>query len=106
MRATDGTHSPHEARGMWGEGVWGARRAKHWGGAGGGRREWTRRGGADPPLSESGVYRCLVRAGVIEPQQRRWRRETWKRWERAARDRKSTRLNSSHDQISYAGFCL
>src|SRR2546428_499664 len=24
----------------------------------------------------------------------------------AARDRKSTRLNSSHDQISYAGFCL
>src|SRR2546428_8404234 len=22
------------------------------------------------------------------------------------RDRKSTRLNSSHDQISYAGFCL
>jgi transposase InsO family protein len=26
----------------------------------------------------------MVRAGVIEPQQRRWRRETWKRWERAA----------------------
>src|SRR5206468_12264761 len=26
--------------------------------------------------------------------------------ERAARDRKSTRLNSSHDQISYAVFCL
>src|SRR5206468_6803975 len=25
---------------------------------------------------------------------------------RARRDRKSTRLNSSHDQISYAGFCL
>src|SRR5206468_12716442 len=25
---------------------------------------------------------------------------------RAARDRKSTRLNSSHDQISYAVFCL
>src|SRR2546428_3378723 len=24
----------------------------------------------------------------------------------AARDRKSTRLNSSHDQISYAVFCL
>src|SRR2546428_4644575 len=26
--------------------------------------------------------------------------------ERLARDRKSTRLNSSHDQISYAVFCL
>src|SRR2546421_4684324 len=26
--------------------------------------------------------------------------------ERHARDRKSTRLNSSHDQISYAVFCL
>src|SRR5206468_8376896 len=26
--------------------------------------------------------------------------------ERAPRDRKSTRLNSSHDQISYAVFCL
>src|SRR5688572_31994105 len=26
--------------------------------------------------------------------------------ERDARDRKSTRLNSSHSQISYAGFCL
>src|SRR2546430_10307930 len=28
--------------------------------------------------------------------------EGWK----ARRDRKSTRLNSSHSQISYAGFCL
>src|SRR5206468_8879078 len=27
-------------------------------------------------------------------------------WIRAPRDRKSTRLNSSHDQISYAVFCL
>src|SRR5206468_10670050 len=32
----------------------------------------------------------------------RWRRA--KRW--ITRDRKSTRLNSSHDQISYAVFCL
>src|SRR2546428_13553827 len=32
---------------------------------------------------------------------RRRRRE-----EREERDRKSTRLNSSHDQISYAVFCL
>src|SRR2546430_8488730 len=28
------------------------------------------------------------------------------RWERSTRDRKSTRLNSSHSQISYAVFCL
>src|SRR2546421_6178070 len=28
------------------------------------------------------------------------------RLDRADRDRKSTRLNSSHDQISYAVFCL
>src|SRR2546427_6164920 len=27
-------------------------------------------------------------------------------WRKAGRDRKSTRLNSSHSQISYAVFCL
>src|SRR5216683_7069426 len=27
-------------------------------------------------------------------------------WSAGSRDRKSTRLNSSHDQISYAVFCL
>jgi transposase InsO family protein len=32
--------------------------------------------------SESGVYRCLLRAGLIEPDQRRRRRRNWKRWER------------------------
>jgi transposase InsO family protein len=32
--------------------------------------------------SESGVYRSLVRAAVIDPISRRRRRETWKRWER------------------------
>src|SRR6185312_16802848 len=34
------------------------------------------------------------------------RRGTACRMRRPARDRKSTRLNSSHDQISYAVFCL
>jgi transposase InsO family protein len=34
--------------------------------------------------SESAVYRCLVRAAVIDPITRRRRRETWKRWERGA----------------------
>src|SRR5690606_41472265 len=33
----------------------------------------------------------------------RWQRGTW--W-RPGRDRKSTRLNSSHVKISYAVFCL
>ncbi len=35
-----------------------------------------------PAPSESAVYRCMVRAAVIDPMTRRRRRETWKRWER------------------------
>ena len=42
------------------------------------------RKGVDPLPSESAVYRCLVRAGVIDPVFRRRRREAWKRWERGA----------------------
>src|SRR5215471_18141898 len=42
-----------------------------------------RREGIEPAPSESAVYRCLVRAAVIDPVTRRRRRETWKRWERA-----------------------
>jgi transposase InsO family protein len=42
------------------------------------------RKGIEPAPSESAVYRCLVRAAVIDPISRRRRRETWKRWERAA----------------------
>jgi transposase InsO family protein len=38
----------------------------------------------DAAPSESAVYRCLVRAAVIDPMTRRRRRETWKRWERGA----------------------
>ena len=38
--------------------------------------------GADPVPSESAIYRCLVRAGVIDPLSRQRRRELWKRWER------------------------
>jgi transposase InsO family protein len=38
----------------------------------------------DASPSESAVYRCLVRAAVIDPVTRRRRRETWKRWERGA----------------------
>jgi transposase InsO family protein len=32
--------------------------------------------------SKSAVYRCLLRAGLIEPDSRRRRRREWKRWER------------------------
>jgi transposase InsO family protein len=37
-----------------------------------------------PAPSESGVYRALVRAGLIERGRRPRRRESWKRWERGA----------------------
>jgi transposase len=54
---------------------WGPRRIRH---------ELIRRGlvtGSVVP-SESAVYRCLVRAGLIEPRQRVRRSERFKRWER------------------------
>ena len=45
--------------------------------------ELVRRGVAPVP-SESGVYRALSRAGLIEVGRRPRRRESWKRWERGA----------------------
>src|SRR6267143_4183909 len=77
-------HSPSQMPAVWEAKVLETRRAKPYWGARRLALELTCKGGAEPPLSESAVYRCLVRAGVIDPQQRRWRRETWKRWERAA----------------------
>jgi transposase InsO family protein len=41
------------------------------------------RAGVSPVPSESGVYRALHRAGLIDPGARRRRKDTWKRWERA-----------------------
>jgi transposase InsO family protein len=38
--------------------------------------------GAGPVPSESGIYRALLRAGLIEPGARRRRKEQWRRWER------------------------
>jgi transposase InsO family protein len=38
----------------------------------------------EPAPSESAVYRCLLRAAVIDHISRQRRRETWKRWERGA----------------------
>src|SRR2546426_6440167 len=40
--------------------------------------------GVTPTRSASAIYRCLLRAGLIQPVPRRWRREDWKRWERGA----------------------
>jgi transposase InsO family protein len=51
---------------------WGARRIAY---------EMARKG---VEASQSAVYRCLVRAAVIDPTSRRRRRETWKRWERGS----------------------
>src|SRR6185312_11292867 len=42
------------------------------------------RKGVELAPSKSAVYRSLVRAGVIDPSQRQRRKQTWKRWERAA----------------------
>jgi transposase InsO family protein len=42
------------------------------------------RAGVAPVPSESGIYRALVRAGLIEAGARRRRKEQWRRWERGA----------------------
>src|SRR6266536_5274144 len=54
-----------------------------------------------PPRSTLFPYTTLFRSRC---RRRRWRRS--RRWTRWRRDRKSTRLNSSHEWISYAVFCL
>src|SRR6202171_499844 len=83
-RAHRPAHSPHQMPAVWEAKVLETRRAKPYWGARRLALELTRKGGAEPPLSESAVYRCLVRAGVIDPISRQRRRETWKRWERGA----------------------
>jgi transposase InsO family protein len=40
--------------------------------------------GVIPTPSPSAIYRCLLRAGLVQPMPRRWRKEDWKRWERGA----------------------
>jgi transposase InsO family protein len=54
---------------------WGARRIA---------LELARKKPVSPAPSESAVYRCLVRAGVIDPVRRRKRLEHWRRWERGS----------------------
>src|SRR2546428_1522824 len=84
----------------------------------GGRALWVRSAYGGAPERARGVGRLMAELndelGLTPPQrdavhailQRHWTRMTAV-WDTVRpRDRKSTRLNSSHDQISYAGFCL
>src|SRR2546428_12199085 len=59
-----------------------------------------------PPRSTLFPYTTLFRSS--DPDRRRacLQRQQLGQWGQSQRDRKSTRLNSSHDQISYAVFCL
>src|SRR5437867_8824609 len=63
-----------------------------------------------PPRSTLFPYTTLFRSAAqrpqVEPASRLVRRHLDLALDRAAEDRKSTRLNSSHRTISYAVFCL
>src|SRR2546421_5251844 len=62
-----------------------------------------------PPRSTLFPYTTLFRSlfeTVVIPKARALQERFLKLRNGANRDRKSTRLNSSHDQISYAVFCL
>src|SRR5688572_32210852 len=67
-----------------------------------------------PPRSTLFPYTTLFRSGLAPPHIRAWSHQseagtkgaTGRPGKVKRRDRKSTRLNSSHSQISYAVFCL
>src|SRR5438270_3925118 len=60
-----------------------------------------------PPRSTLFPYTTLFRSDAQSISRRPARRAgTNGTWPMVAQDRKSTRLNSSHSQISYAVFCL
>src|SRR2546430_8807711 len=61
-----------------------------------------------PPRSTLFPYTTLFRSRTDRGRRPRLRRprQAGRRWPRLPGDRKSTRLNSSHSQISYAVFCL
>src|SRR5579884_4451490 len=58
-----------------------------------------------PPRSTLFPYTTLFRSTSRSRPGRRSKGRCWRR-SRSSRDRKSTRLNSSHVAISYAVFCL
>src|SRR2546430_13690484 len=60
-------------------------------------------GGPDGSLLHADLVAVVQDNGAAEAKQKQQRRA---RPPLVARDRKSTRLNSSHSQISYAVFCL
>src|SRR5438270_9649120 len=60
---------------------------------------------ATPEIYTLSLHDALPISFMALPAARRPRRSGAPRWS-APRDRKSTRLNSSHSQISYAVFCL
>ena len=74
---------PHQLAGEVAAVVLESRRARPYWGPRRLRLELIRQG-VGPPPSESGIYRALVRAGVIEPARRRRDKQMWRRWERAA----------------------
>jgi len=76
-------HCPHQMSAAVEAQLLEMRRAKPYWGARRLALELARKG-VDAGPSKSAVYRSLVRAGVIDPLQRQRRKETWKRWERAA----------------------
>src|SRR2546430_13143468 len=60
-----------------------------------------------PPRSTLFPYTTLFRSKFLQtPRTSAPDRQTTGRWSVGVVDRKSTRLNSSHSQISYAVFCL
>src|SRR2546430_17036060 len=60
-----------------------------------------------PPRSTLFPYTTLFRSSVDDPVRQHLARPTGRLdADRIEADRKSTRLNSSHSQISYAVFCL
>ena len=75
-------HCPHQMPAAVEAQLLEMRRAKPYWGARRLALELARKG--VPAPSKSAIYRSLVRAGVIDPLQRQRRKETWKRWERAA----------------------
>src|SRR3712207_7235681 len=64
-------------------------------------------GGDEPRVAlEVGLDRGLLPDGAVGQQESKGRQEPHPPSRHANQDRKSTRLNSSHANISYAVFCL
>src|SRR5438105_14149988 len=58
------------------------------------------------PISRCAARGCSARTALRRTPPARSRARVWASDRRGSQDRKSTRLNSSHEWISYAVFCL